>query len=143
MAHTETKEVQHQTHLDSTVKLLTSDLSEVAARAGLDNHFQNWIEELKAANNPALHSLVVDMQALKATFGSGHPDLELVADLLTRLGQHTTEAASPGRRQHRPARGQAGRSAERRGPPTTRRVRPRWRPAPGYVVALKRAQRSW
>ncbi len=93
MAHTETTEVQHHAHLDSTVKLLTSDLGEVAARAGLDNHFQNWIEDLKAANNPAFHPLVVDMQALKATFGSGHPDLEMVADLLTRLGQHTAEAA--------------------------------------------------
>ena len=34
------------------------------------------------------------MQALKATFGSGHPDLDLVAELLARLGQHTTEAAA-------------------------------------------------
>ena len=93
MAHIETKEVQHQTHLDSTVKLLTDDLSEVAARAGLDNHFQRWIEELKDANNPAFHALIVDMQALKATFGSGHPDLDLVGNLLARLGQHTTEAA--------------------------------------------------
>ena len=90
----ETKEVHHQTHLDGTIKLLTGDLGEAASRAGLDNQFQRWIEDLKAANNPAFHELVVDLQALKAHFGSGTLDLTTIADLLTRLGQNTTQAAN-------------------------------------------------
>lgn len=89
----EKKEVQHQVHLDSAIHLLTGDLTAEADRAGLDNQFQRWIEDLKAVNNPAFHQLVVDMQALKAHFGSGTLDVEVIASLLTRLGTNTTQAA--------------------------------------------------
>ncbi|MFC7667811.1 hypothetical protein ACFQT0_10740 [Hymenobacter humi] len=51
----EKKEVQHQVHLDGAIGLLTGDLTESATRAGLDNQFQRWIEDLKDANNPAFH----------------------------------------------------------------------------------------
>jgi|GEM_PF-1032013 len=88
------KEVNHQTHLDGTIKLLTDDLFEEASRAGLDNKFQRWIEDLKEANNPALHELIVDLQALKAHFGSGTLDGKLIADLLERLGANTRQAAN-------------------------------------------------
>ncbi|HEX8657510.1 MAG TPA: hypothetical protein VF690_08255, partial [Hymenobacter sp.] len=57
------------------------------------NQFQRWIEDLKAANNPAFHKLVVDMQALKAHFGSGTLDVNVIAPLLARLGTHTSQAA--------------------------------------------------
>ena len=87
-------EVQHQTHLDAAVKLLAGDLQEEASRSGLDNHFQQWIEDLKATNNPALHQIVADMQALKAHFGSGTLDVEVIAPLLARMGTHTTQAAN-------------------------------------------------
>lgn len=90
----EKTEVQHQVHLDSAIHLLAGDLSEVTDRAGLDNQFQRWIEDLKAANNPAFHQLVVDMQALKAHFGSGTLDVNVFAPLLARLGTHTTQAAN-------------------------------------------------
>ncbi|GAA4357399.1 hypothetical protein GCM10023185_22110 [Hymenobacter saemangeumensis] len=90
----EKKEVNHQTHLDGTVKMLTGDLFEEAARAGLDNKFQRWIEDLKEANNPAFHELIVDLQALKAHFGGGTLDVQLIAELLQRLGANTSLAAN-------------------------------------------------
>ena len=90
----EKTEVQHQTHLDGAIKLLTGDLSEEASRAGLDNQFQRWIEDLKAANNPAFHALIVDLQALKAHFGSGTLDVDVIAELLARLGKNTSQAAN-------------------------------------------------
>jgi len=90
----EKKEVQHQVHLDGAIKLLSGDLTEETSRAGLDNQFQRWIEDLKEANNPAFHQLVVDMQALKAHFGSGTLDVDVIAPLLARLGSHTSQAAS-------------------------------------------------
>ena len=90
----EKTEVQHQVHLDGAIKLLTGDLSEETERAGLDNQFQRWIEDLKEVNNPALHQLVVDMQALKAHFGSGTLDVNVIAPLLARLGTNTTQAAN-------------------------------------------------
>lgn len=90
----EKKEVQHQVHLDGAIKLLSGDLTEETSRAGLDNQFQRWIEDLKEANNPAFHQLVVDMQALKAHFGSGTLDVDVIAPLLARLGTHTAQAAS-------------------------------------------------
>jgi hypothetical protein len=90
----EKTEVNHQTHLDGTIKLLTGDLGEEASRAGLDNQFQRWIEDLKAANNPAFHELIVDLQALKAHFGSGQPDTQVISELLGRLGRTTTQVAS-------------------------------------------------
>ena len=90
----EKTEVQHQVHLDSAIHLLTGDLSQETDRAGLDNQFQRWIEDLKAANNPAFHQLVVDMQALKAHFGSGTLDVDIIAPLLARLGTQTTQAAN-------------------------------------------------
>jgi len=89
----ELKEVNHQTHLDGTIKLLTGDLGEAASRAGLDNHLQRWIEVIKAANNPALHAIITDLQALKAHFGSGTLETKTIADLLTRLGHNTAQAA--------------------------------------------------
>ena len=90
----EKKEVQHQVHLDGAIHLLTGDLVEESSRAGLDNQFQRWIEDLKEANNPAFHQLIVDMQALKAHFGSGSLDVNVIAPLLTRLGTNTALAAN-------------------------------------------------
>ena len=90
----EKKEVQHQVHLDGAIGLLTGDLTEAASRAGLDNQFQRWIEDLKEANNPAFHQLIVDMQALKAHFGGGTIDVNFIAPLLARLGTNTTQAAN-------------------------------------------------
>ena len=90
----EKKEVQHQVHLDSAIHLLAGDLVQETDRAGLDNQFQRWIEDLKAANNPAFHQLVVEMQALKAHFGSGTLDVAVIAPLLARLGTQTSQAAN-------------------------------------------------
>jgi hypothetical protein len=90
----EKTESQHQVHLDSAIHLLAGDLSETADRAGLDNQLQRWIEDLKAANNPAFHQLVVDLQALKAHFGGGSIDVNVIAPLLARLGTNTTQAAN-------------------------------------------------
>jgi hypothetical protein len=90
----EKTESQHQVHLDSAIKFLTGDLTQETERAGLDNQFQRWIEDLKAANNPAFHQLIVDMQALKAHFGSGTLDVNVIAPLLARLGAQTTLAAN-------------------------------------------------
>jgi len=90
----EKTEVQHQVHLDGAIHLLTGDLTQETDRAGLDNQFQRWIEDLKAANNPAFHQLVVDLQALKAHFGSGTLDVNVIAPLLARLGTQTTQAAN-------------------------------------------------
>ena len=90
----EKKEVQHQVHLDGAIHLLSSNLAEETERAGLDNQFQRWIEDLKDANNPAFHQLVVDLQALKAHFGSGTLDVNIIAPLLARLGTHTSQAAN-------------------------------------------------
>lgn len=90
----EKTEVQNQVHLDSAVHLLGGNLSEEADRSGLDNHLQQWIEDLKAANNPSFHQMVVDLQELKAHFGSGSYDVDIIAPLLARMGTHTTQAAS-------------------------------------------------
>ncbi|OGX91162.1 hypothetical protein [Hymenobacter coccineus] len=89
----EKTEVQHQNHLDGAVNILSQDLVEEASRAGLDNHLQRWIEDLKAVNNPQLHQLIVDMQELKAHFGSGTYDKDTIGRLLTRLGKSTSQAA--------------------------------------------------
>ena len=86
-------DTQHQNHLDGAVGILTGDLPEEASRAGLDNHFQRWIEDLKDASNPELHQIVVDMQELKAHFGGGSIDKEVVSRLLSRLGTNTSKAA--------------------------------------------------
>ncbi|GAB2769082.1 hypothetical protein HNQ93_000264 [Hymenobacter luteus] len=87
-------DTQHQNHLDGAVNILTGNLQEEATRAGLDNHFQRWIEDLKDTNNPELHQIVVDMQALKAHFGGGTIDKSLVSQLLSRLGANTSKAAN-------------------------------------------------
>ena len=73
----EKTEVQNQVHLDSAVHLLGGNLSEEADRSGLDNH-----------------QMVVDLQELKAHFGSGSYDVDIIAPLLARMGTHTTQAAS-------------------------------------------------
>ena len=90
----EKTEVQNQVHLDSAIHFLTGDLTQEADRAGLDNQLQRWIEDLKAANNPAFHQVVVDLQALKAHFGSGTLDVDIIAPLLARMGTNTARAAS-------------------------------------------------
>ncbi|WP_375418758.1 hypothetical protein [uncultured Hymenobacter sp.] len=90
----EKKDVQHQQHLDGAIKLLSGDLVEEASRAGFDNQLQRWIGDLKEVNNPALHELIVDMQALKAHFGSGTFDKDVIAGLLTKLGKNTSLAAN-------------------------------------------------
>ena len=89
----EKTEVQHQVHLEGAIKLLTGDLSEEASRAGIDNHFQRWVEDLKAANNPEFHKLVVDLQELKALLHSGTYDANQVGRLLHRLGNETARTA--------------------------------------------------
>ena len=89
----EKKEVQHQVHLEATVKLLGADLVEEASRAGLDNHLQRWIEDLKAAGSPELHQLVVDMQALKALLHGGTYNADQVGRLVHHLGTETARVA--------------------------------------------------
>lgn len=89
----EKKEVQHQVHLEAAVKLLTGDLQEEANRAGLDNILQRWIGDLKDTENPELHQIIVDLQALKAHFGGGAIDHKLVGNLLGRLGENTIKSA--------------------------------------------------
>jgi hypothetical protein len=90
----EKKDVQHQLHLDGAIKLLSGDLTEEVSRAGFDNQLQRWIEDLKELNNPALHEVVVDLQALKAHFGSGTYDQNVIAGLLSKLGKNTSLAAN-------------------------------------------------
>ena len=89
----EKTEVQHQVHLEGAIKLLTGNLSEEASRAGTDNHLQRWIEDLKAANNPEFHKLVVDLQALKALLHGGTYNGGQVGSLLHRLGNETARTA--------------------------------------------------
>jgi hypothetical protein len=89
----EKTEVQHQVHLEGAIKLLTGDLNEEASRAGTDNHLQRWIEDLKAANNPEFHKLVVDLQELKALLHGGTYDANQVSRLLHRLGNETARTA--------------------------------------------------
>ena len=90
----EKTEVQHQVHLEGAIKLLTGNLSDEASRAGTDNHFQRWIEDLKAANNPEFHKLIVDLQELKALLHGGTYNGTQVGSLLHRLGNETARAAS-------------------------------------------------
>ncbi len=90
----EKKDVQHQQHLDGAIKLLAGDLAEETSRAGFDNQLQRWIEDLKEVGNPALHDIIVDMQALKAHFGSGTHDQQTISNLLSRLGKNNTQAAN-------------------------------------------------
>ena len=90
----EKTEVQHQVHLEGAIKLLTGDLTEEASRAGLDNHLQRWIEDLKAAGNSEFHQLVVDLQALKALLHGGTYDGSQVGTLLHRLGNETARTAT-------------------------------------------------
>jgi len=89
----EKTEVQHQVHLEGAVKLLTGNLVEEASRAGIDNQLQRWIEDLKAANNPEFHQLVVDLQALKALLHGGTYDGDQVGRLVHHLGTETTRVA--------------------------------------------------
>ncbi len=90
----EKTEVQHQVHLDSTTELLGGSLSEVLARAGLDNTLQQWIADIKALNNPEMHQVVTDLQDMKAHFnGTTNPDMQLVRKWLHRLGTNTSRAA--------------------------------------------------
>lgn len=86
-------DTQHQNHLDAASKILSADLVEEASRAGLDNTLQRWIEDLKDVSNPELHQLVVDLQDLKAHFGSGTLDKDVIGRLLSRLGENTLKAA--------------------------------------------------
>lgn len=86
--------VQHQVHLEGAIKILTSDLAEEASRAGIDNQLQRWIEDLKAANNPEFHKLVVDLQALKALLNGGTYDGDQVGRLVHHLGTETSRVAS-------------------------------------------------
>ena len=89
----EKTEVQNQVHLDAATTMLTGNLQEVASHAGFDNVLQRWIQDIKDANNPELHQVVVDLQELKAHFGSGTYDKDVIGRLLSRLGEHTVKAA--------------------------------------------------
>lgn len=86
-------DTQHQVHLDGAITLLGNNLQDEANRAGLDNHFQRWIEDLKDVDNPQLHQLVVDLQDLKAHFGGGAVNQDTVTRLMARLGANTVAAA--------------------------------------------------
>jgi hypothetical protein len=98
----EKKEVQHQVHLESAIKLLSGDLTEEASKAGIDNNLQRWIEDLKAAHNHELHQLVTDLQALKALLHGGTYDGAQVGQLLHRLGTETARVASTAEGNTRP-----------------------------------------
>ncbi|MBC6990620.1 MULTISPECIES: hypothetical protein [Hymenobacter] len=89
----EKTDVQHQVHLDSTASLLAGDLQEESTKAGLDNILQRWIEDVKEADNPELHQIVIDLQQLKAHLGSGTYDNRLIGQLLGRLGENTIKSA--------------------------------------------------
>jgi len=89
----EKTEVQNQVHLDAATTLLTGNLLEEVTRAGLDNTLQRWIQDIKDASNPELHQVVVDLQELKAHFGSGSYDKDVIGRLLGRLGENTLKAA--------------------------------------------------
>lgn len=90
----EKTEVQHEVHLDATSHLLEGDLLTESSRAGLDNRFQRWIEELKAANqNAHLHPIITDLQALRAHVGSGTLDGNVISRLLSRLAENTATVA--------------------------------------------------
>ncbi|GAA3943561.1 hypothetical protein [Hymenobacter algoricola] len=89
----EKTEVQNQVHLDAAATLLSGNLLEEVERSGLDNTLQRWIQDIKDANNPELHQVVVDLQELKAHFGSGTYDKDVIGRLLTRLGENTVKAA--------------------------------------------------
>ncbi|UOQ72169.1 hypothetical protein [Hymenobacter cellulosilyticus] len=89
----EKKEVQHQVHLDAATGMLTGNLQEVASHAGFDNVLQRWIQDLKDVDNPELHQLIVDLQELKAHFGSGTYDKNVIGRLLGRLGENTIKSA--------------------------------------------------
>jgi hypothetical protein len=89
----EKKEVQNQVHLDAATALLTGNLLEEVERAGLDNTLQRWIQDIKDANNPEFHQVVVDLQDLKAHMGSGTYDKDIISRLLSRLGENTIKAA--------------------------------------------------
>ncbi|TGE22199.1 hypothetical protein E5K00_18300 [Hymenobacter aquaticus] len=89
----EKKEVQHQVHLDAATGMLTGNLQDIAATAGFDNVLQRWIQDLKDADNPELHQLIVDLQELKAHFGSGTYDKNVIGRLLGRLGENTIKSA--------------------------------------------------
>jgi hypothetical protein len=86
-------DTQHQNHLDGAINNLNNDLQEEASRAGFDNVLQRWIEDVKDVNNPELHQIVVDLQALKAHFNGGTIDHKLVGQLMGRLGENTIKAA--------------------------------------------------
>ncbi|NML64723.1 hypothetical protein HHL22_05840 [Hymenobacter sp. RP-2-7] len=98
----EKKEVQHQVHLESAIKLLGGNLVEEASRAGIDNNLQRWIEDLKATHNAELHQLVTDLQALKALLHGGTYDAAQVGHLLHRLGAETARVASSAEGNTRP-----------------------------------------
>lgn len=89
----EKTEVQNQVHLDAATTMLTGNLQEVASHAGFDNVLQRWIQDIKDASNPELHQVVVDLQELKAHFGSGTYDKDVIGRLLNRLGENTVKAA--------------------------------------------------
>ncbi|RYU79739.1 hypothetical protein [Hymenobacter persicinus] len=89
----EKTEVQNQVHLDAATALLTGNLQEGAERSGLDNTLQRWIQDIKDANNPEFHQVVVDLQELKAHMGSGTYDKDIIGRLLNRLGENTVKAA--------------------------------------------------
>ena len=89
----EKTEVQNQVHLEAAVKLLGGDLQAEASRSGMDNHLQQWIEDLKAAHNPEFHQLVVSLQDLKALLNTNAYDGNEVGHLLHRLGTETARVA--------------------------------------------------
>ncbi|KAJ8604043.1 hypothetical protein MRB53_041969 [Persea americana] len=89
----EKTEVQHEVHLEAAVKLLSGDLAQEASKSGIDNTLQRWIADLKATHNAELHSLVTDLQSLKALLHGGTYDAGQVSTLLHSLGNGTAKAA--------------------------------------------------
>ena len=86
-------DTQHEVHLSAAAELLSGDLQKEANRAGLDNHFQRWIEDVKNTSNPEFHSIVTDLQELKAYMNSGDHNKTVISKLLSRLGANTARAA--------------------------------------------------
>ena len=86
-------DTQHEVHLSATAELLSGSLTTEANRAGLDNHFQRWIEDVKNADNPEFHAIVSDLQELKAYMNSGDHNQTVISKLLSRLGANTARAA--------------------------------------------------
>lgn len=79
--------------LSGTVEAARGGLTNMAASAAVSN-IQQWQQTLTAANNPALQPIVTDLQALEQALQAQPIDGAQVGQILSRLGEQTTAAAS-------------------------------------------------